>query len=628
MRGAATTIRGETARLRRTMAGAAMALCVLLSLGLSAGHAQTDPPQTDTPTATTAPAPSPAVNAPAPANASCEGQSEAQMRARIEAIYTDTFADSVETLDYERIVERAWVQTGVDGIIDAAVDDALEEARTENSYFRKLWSGYDPNTAEDIANTMATRVFESPRVTTAFTDVSVLISERITARLGTIADVAADPALVCMRSYLQARYGETVTTVVQSRIRDQQTMTAFATPTASGAGGDIALVISGVILIVMQRVIQRIVTRMAGRILGRIAARFAGLIGVAIFAYELLTPNAVINDIAQELKSDTVKTEIRAEVTRDVRETIIDQAPEIARQSAASLLEGWAGFEQSNRLVLRVAETSPDFNAFINRVPPDNWVNFSDAIGLVIDLSGGTQAMLRLLDQGRLERLPEIDSAGLTILRDTESLERLTAWQINHPGTLSRVVALDLHQVIRDPSTVAPDEMVLIIAAPTAAIARKLYDLDQTDRETLASALDDGDRVDIATRLSSRDLSALAQYLRELPPDARDQLIYEVKRDPAVFGRFAGGFTRAGIAASRDQVDAIRLVARRSDWWDMPQLMSDFLTVADGRVDARLFLISHKLVSAGLGLVAFLLAFNLLQLILGFGRALAGGGRR
>lgn len=537
----------------------------------------------------------------------CQKRDEAAFRQAIETVTQGALQRSLSAFNYKRAVDDAWRGNGIDEVVHKQVDKAVAEIGSERSWGEILQSLTDSSKAQELAGTVAERVYASPAIKTAIETVATDVGRTLGLSLEFATQDAAEPAIQCLKAFLGPRYGATVAAAVTADAErefgiDARKGTAAISPgavLADKSGG-----VTGAAILLVRRQLAnlagRVGARIAGSVLSRLVSIAAGGVGAVLIAKDIWDLRAgVLPIIATEMKSVATKDLIRAELAKSISEQIGEQIKDLSSKSAARIVEIWQEFRSAHAKSLEIADKVPAFRDFLDRTPAKNLPRLDEAVGLILATGRGEAQVLAALADGTLDTIVnKLTPEAMTIARETRSLERGIAWS----GTagdklLPFVVEHELHKRA-DPSSFTQaslkrllsleDKLAIArLAAQTREARDTLFDLDVARLKALARALPEG------------EIASLAGYLSSLEKGTRDRVLQAVATTPAKMRVLAADRVRAGVLASRDQGKALDMMLREG-MGTPAEVAADLRAAYDGAIDPFLLWERHPVLIAGL----------------------------
>jgi hypothetical protein len=462
---------------------------------------------------------------------SCASIDEEQLREEIEAAALAAM-QAVGATDIESMVARKWAELDVDSAIDAAVADAAAGLQDRESYLSRLLSGWSAERAEEYAEIVARTAFASDTFNDKIDELSSAIGEEIATAVNSQLALGASAAFLCLRDYVGEEYTDTLFAVFERSVTatvseadvqlDGGTLGLSALDTHS-----IGLVGAGIIIVaevgrrVSLKLGEKVAQRVAGKVVGRVAGRAGAsiipavgwIVGVGLIVYDLVEGGrGALPQIEQALTSAEVKDRIRADVVDAVRVGIPEESSIAALETAVTMIERWDAFCTTYDDVCSLAQEDPSFA----RLLADADVLQMERLEALVDLflaSFGRDALTTAVQTGAFDELLALPAAGMTILRESRSVEQTLAWaeQVG-PGRLDAVSLLGLHMLVA-PESLSATLVDRLLGVGNRALVETLVQLDATTLEALLE-LPPAVMQSLVTSLSAEELARFVQVQR------------------------------------------------------------------------------------------------------------------
>jgi hypothetical protein len=551
----------------------------------------------------------------------CQAQDETAFRAAIEAITVKALDHGLAGFDYRSAVAEEWRKGNLDAIIDARIDLAVAEVRSETSWGNLIQSLGSKDKAQQLATAVAERVYKSEAVTAAIESLAVGVGNRVGGAIETATRDAAEPALTCLQAFLGPRYGSTVSRVVAGDAGRELGLELAKGGVEIGAG-DIARQsgggITGAALLLVRRQLANMTTRIGQRIVGSILSRLvsvvAGGIGVVLIAKDIWElRHGVLPIVADEMKSKASKDTVQDELAKGIAEQIGEHVREIGAKSAGRIVEIWHEFRAAHAKALEIAERSDRFKRYLDGVKADRLGRLDEVVAIAL-AAEGEAGLIKRLDDGSLdEAVTRLTPAGMEIARETRSLADGLAWAAVAGDRLPEVVELGLYRRAK-PSDFTRASLTRLLGLGDRLSAQRLASISRETRDTLLD-LDDRELKGLARSLGESELSTLARYLTGLGKAPRERVLLAVADDPGKMQLLSADRVRAAIVTSRDQAAAVDMMLRDDGLLDPLAAAADMRLAWDGRINPLLIWEKHPVAVVGLGLVALLLLAMLRRLL-------------
>jgi hypothetical protein len=549
----------------------------------------------------------------------CQSADETAFRTVIEALSLKALEAGTKAFDYRAAVDSEWRRLGMDDLLAKRVDIAVEEVKSETSWAGLAQSLINSEKAQEIATSVAERVYRSDAMKTAIEGLATGVGNEVGKTLELASQDAVGPSLECLRAFLGNRYGSTVAGVVTADVEHDFGLEASAGRASVSSGSVLqhsSQGIAGAAIILVRRqlanIAARIGQRLAGSILARLVSVAAGGVGLVLVAKDIWElRNGVLPIIADEMKSDTTKGMVKDELAKTLGEQISGHLKEIAAKSADRVLEIWRGFRNAHRKALDVAEKNVEFRAFLDTVKPDQLARLDEVVALAL-ADGGEPGLLKRLSDGSLnEAVRFLPEPAMTIARDTRSIDAAIGWSALAGDRLPKVLEHEIYRQASSESFTRATLASLLALEDHVAIAR-LAGLAPEARDRLFG-LGAEDLKRLAKSFSEAELATLARYLEGLEPAPRARVLAAVAAAPAKMQGLSAPRVRDALLASRDQARAVDMMLREGSGGP-EAILDDARAAWDGRIAPILLWEKHPMVIAALALAVVILLLMLRRL--------------
>jgi hypothetical protein len=514
-------------------------------------------------------------------------------------------------------------------VIDRQVDKAVGQVRDESSWTELLRSLASKDKAQELATTIADRVYRSDEIKKAIEDLAAGVGRAMGKTIeGAIVDTA-EPAVQCIQAFLGPRYGRTLAAVVGRDAGREYAVDPARGGAQISAGQvltDTSGGIAGAVVLVVRRQLANMAGRIGQRLVGAVASRLvsvvAGGVGVVLIAKDIWDfRHGVLPIVASEMKSPATKAKVQDELARTVSEQIGENLKDISARTADRVLEIWQEFRRAHAKVLELAETHDPFRRFLDTLKPESLPRLDEVVSLILPGEGEKGVLARLEDGTLIEAVTRLPAPALDIGRETRSLATALQWAAISGDRMQLVYDYELHRRA-DPKTLTRQTLdrVLDIGDKTAAL--RLAALTAPARAALFE-LDPGELKNLGRALTESELTALASYLTNLDRAAAGRLLRAVAQTPARMQLLARGSVLDAVIASRDQPAAIDMLLRSDVVPDPFLAIEHARLVLDGRVDPRLLWEKHPVLVVGTAFAGLLVLLLLKRLVFGRRRARA-----
>ena len=553
----------------------------------------------------------------------CQARDEPAFRSAIEAVTRKGLEASLVGLDYKAVLGEEWRRGNIDDLIDRQVDLAVGQVREESSWMQLLQSLASAGKAQELATTVAERVYRSEAMKKAIEEMASGVGREIGKRIEAAAADTAAPAVACMQAFLGRRYGSTVARAV-STDAGRQISVDPAKFGAQVSTGQVLLEgsegIAGAVILVVRRQLSSIATRVGqrivGSVLGRLVSVVAGGVGLVLVAKDIWDfRHGVLPIIAEEMKSQATKDKVRDELATMLSEHVSDSIKDISAASATRVVEIWTDFRRAHAKVLELAERNDGFKRFLDQIKGADMPRLDEIVGLVL-ASEGEAGVLKRLDDGTLHQgVTALPSEALEIARESRSLEVAFKWWAIAGDNLTRVVAFELHRRA-DPQSFTKASLNRLLGLQDRVIITRLASLQPAARDILFE-LDAGELRTLARSLDESELDSLARYLSVLSTAPAQRLLRAVVQSPSRMAELAKPAVRDAVIASADQLAAVGMMLQTSTLPNPGMVLEHARLVFDGRIAPRLLWEKHAFAMAIGAVLSLSLVLLLWRLLVG-----------
>jgi len=556
----------------------------------------------------------------------CKSQDEAAFTAAIRRVTTESLKNNLGTVDYDALVAEQWRKNKMGQLIDDRVDIAIAEVRQETSWATLLKSLAYKEQAQELATEVAERVYRSEAMKTAIADLATAVGLEVGGRIEQATRDAAEPALQCLQAYLGPRYGATISSIVRDDARQD-----FA-GVPEGGGADISAGsvlressagIAGAAILLVRRQLANLARsvgqRLVGSVLSRLVSVAAGGVGLVLIAKDLWDlRHGVLPIIANEMKSDASKDQVRAELAKSLAEQMQAHVDEIGKEAADRVVAVWRDFRSAHLKALELAEQNPEFRGFLDSVRQSDLGRLDEVVGIVLAGEGEAGILRRLKDGTLNDAVTALPEPAMEIARTTRSLEKALKWRALAGDSIGAVVDYGIYQDA-DPDTFSNYSLRRVLDLSDRVAVTRLASVNRDAREVLLE-LGNEPLQGLARSLTAPELATLSGYLTGLKREPRERVLRAVASSPAKMQVLASERVRSAVIASKDQSAAVDMMLRSDTALNPATVAADFRLAWDGRVSPLLLIDKHPLALAAIPLALIILALVLRRLFSARGR--------
>ena len=260
---------------------------------------------------------------------------------------------------------------------------------------------------------------------------------------------------------------------------------------------DRKLSIAGISAIVGAQIAHAIAKRVAQGILGRVVTRILGkaasavvpvagwVIGGALIIYDVYQAwEGSLPQIRNDLKDESVKETIRAEIVSVVDQELANSMPGISQSVTVEIYRRWRSFLQDFEHVLRLAENNEDFRLLLEDVTPDQVDKLSELVEVTVDVLG-IDWLNRLIGTGEFKLIFDLPRASFKILRDTSDPGLVLRWAQVAGVRIVSVVETELYKYASPEMVGGRETLEKILALENTLLIKDLMQKGFEEREVL-----------------------------------------------------------------------------------------------------------------------------------------------
>ncbi len=185
--------------------------------------------------------------------------------------------------------------------------------------------------------------------------------------------------------------------------------------------------------------------------------------------------------------------------------------------------------------VLTLAQTYPRFQTILNNTTADQVDKLSELVALA-DETLGPERLPDMINTGQFERIFALPQPAFEILREYGDPDMVIAWADLAGEAIVEVVETELYRVASPSDFREREALSRVLAPQDSAAIQKLMQLNQSEQDVLLELPTEQAR-SVLIDLSPEDLSGLAAYLPELPPQATNLLVDTILRAPGLMSK-------------------------------------------------------------------------------------------
>ena len=566
---------------------------------------------------------------------SCTDVSEEDLRAELNTIAQQVFADGDTKLDLTSFVAEQWDAQALDDVVDAVVADAVATVRADEDLWSTFLSGWSAAKAETLTRAVAERAFGAERFRLAMEQLSTDVAVEIEAAIGALSAESVTYNLICLQEFVNANYSGAIVRAFEDGIRSSIDDTALVPEDALDVSildvlSDHQATLGGVGVIIAAQVAKRLVQRLGrtiarrvagkvvGRVLGRVGATvipLAGwIIGGGLIVYDLWeSQDGALPEIEAVLTSVEIKSTIQREIVDTIEPELQRELPQMAREVANDLFLEWLDFQRKYRQVLEWSDADEQFASVLEEV--EDISHAAEMLDAMITALG-VDAMTQSLSDGTFARLLGLPAAAAELLAATGDLQAVLAWGDVAGDRLDAVVALEIFRTT-DAAQFDSSALTMLVELEDREAALKLARLSPAALQAL-DALSRANLLQLSRHYSSEELAWLADALAPLRQDERDALITELVNQPQRITTLQRDGVLNAIRAGDDLGATLAFLDGPADLFSAA---NDLLLLVRGDISLRLMAAKYGLLPASMlvllpVLVIAGVAYTLLAIIL------------
>jgi hypothetical protein len=368
------------------------------------------------------------------------------LRTEIEALALDVFSQGSAEIDLPTIVAQAWQAEEMDRVVDESVALAVDELRSNTSYWNRFLSGWSIEQAGRFAEEIAEQAFASPTFTAALEQLAATVANQLTDELTAMTARAGSTALLCLQEYVGAQYSTTLYALFEQEIAaGMEDLDIAAAGQVDVSALDIhGKGLTGLSVIIVSQLVRRISLRMsrevgervagriAGRVLGRLGSSLVPLagwvIGAGLIIFDLVEgANGALPQIERSLTSPEIKAAIAAELATSVEEELNRELTLIAASIAGEMVEEWRLFCTRHPHLCSLPEESADFRVILDTTPVQELEALSDLVDAYMEILGRV-ALEDAVATGSFEQMLRAPALATAVIRQSGSTASVLPW--------------------------------------------------------------------------------------------------------------------------------------------------------------------------------------------------------
>ena len=510
----------------------------------------------------------------------CDKLDETALRDELNTVSQQALSQN--NINIAQIVQRQWLAEGMDALLDAEVDRAIEKVRGEEDYLSRLWSGWSADKAKELTGKVATYALGSQNFKDGIDRLSTGIADEVAAEIESASARTASSALICLQSFIGGHYSQSLVSLFEADIAQEVAAVDIEAldvdvsmlETHSSALAGIGVIIATQIA---KRLAKKLAQRLAGKIIGRIVGRAAAslipiagwIIGAGLIVWDLVEgSDGALPQIQEALKGSEVKAEIRSQTVEAIQPELERELPLVARDVAEDVFSSWIDFKQRYETVLALAEENRQFRDILDAAQAEEIYKLARLVTTGLDAIGKPE-LVNAIESGAFERIAQLPESATDILESSKSIHTVVEWSTLAGSRLDDVVALEIYK-LKMPADFDRDSLSAILALGDKATVAKVLLLD-TQASTALLGLPTETLKSLAASFSVDDLDWLAAYLTDLDNlEDRNQLVAQLLTTPAMIEELKDESVKEAITTGGD-------VGSTLDFLTSPRSVQSFL---------------------------------------------------
>ena len=475
--------------------------------------------------------------------AECENVEENLLLGELNRITRSVLEKEKSGLDITKIVYDNWMNVGMDGTVDAAVDNAVERVREEEGTWARIFSGWSEDKAREFAEKVAAYAFGSPEFREAIDKLSYGIAKKLEEEIHLMTVKSASATLLCVQDFVKTSFSGTMSVKLERGIRDELSDEKLGE--GEGQDGhnvplDHTTTLAGLGTIIGTQIAHKLAQKIAQGILGKVVTRVLGkaassvipiagwIVGGALIVYDLYKAwDGSLPQIQKDFKGESVKEAIRDEITKLLEEELRNSLPEISNSVTLDIFNKWKVFLQEFELVLRLAESNERFRTIVDDVTVDQVDHLTQLVTVALRVLG-KEWLIRIIESGEFEQIFELPELAIDILRDEADPKLVLAWADLAGAHIVGVVKTKLYVHSAPSDFVNREALNRVLALEEPVVIEEFMRLSQNERTSLLQ-LPIEQAQWLFTVLTFENVSWLARYMEELKPSEAKELVAYLK---------------------------------------------------------------------------------------------------
>ena len=468
-------------------------------------------------------------------SSTCKNLKEYELKPELRNVVEDYF--TLQKFPVSEIVEKHWNILNIDGEIDSALENAVNQVRQQQE---NLWSKFSSNfnsaKAKDFVKVILNKAFNSEKLKTDLNTLSLRVSNEVAKDLENKIYQSSQQGIKCLNQYAKGKYTSALQDGISKKIEPPPLK---CSDTLKCPDPQLNLLVSqklagsGIALIVLSQISKNIANQVAKRVLVELGERLLGRIGAAtipvigeiaggiLIAVDLANSlDGALPEIERNLKKPELKNSIKNEFVGSVQTVIVDKSSDIGNSISSELYSKWQDVRDSYQKIMYYEGRSSNFKKILekSKYPLEN-------VGALLDectQAMGENKIIESIDNGKFEEALRLEPLSFVIV-ENHDLDYLLDYANLSGKQLEKVVEFEIYKHI-PPDKLSRKMLDNILSIKDSFTIAKLALLDVHSIQILLNISTDN-LIQIAARLTPDNLSDLAQSLENLKQDDINSII-------------------------------------------------------------------------------------------------------
>ena len=430
----------------------------------------------------------------------CESVEEASLLGELNHITLSIFKERTTGPFLAEIVKDNWTELDVDGVVDAAVDAAIEDVKREEGYWSKLLSAWTSGRAEEFATRVSTKAFDSPRFQDAMDRLAQAVVDDLANEIQLIMYESASSAAGCVEEFVGTSFSQTMAISLDDQIQGwlpemksdsyrSDIREVLKDRWRSSSGSTTILLGTQFTKLLATRlakgIVGKVVTRIIGKAAGSLIPVAGWVIGGGLIVWDLWEARrGALPQIAEALKGADVKREIRLQIVEAVDTELNAALPELSQTATLSIYRQWKDFLQEFKPVLRLAEKNARFRLIVDDSTADQVDKLTELVRIGNEVLG-YEWLVRIIESGEFEEILVLPIRSFVLLKETADPPLVLDWyEVAREGIIG-VVETELYRFTQPGDFKDRESLLQILDIAEPFVIREFMQFKEEDRERL-----------------------------------------------------------------------------------------------------------------------------------------------